>query len=58
MLCRQIISAGEIRDIAFILLVREESDVFDNKKSFHPDMSHQLFGDRYINLFALLFFPF
>ena len=33
-------------------VVRSESDVFDDNNVFKPDMSHQLFGDRYANIYT------
>ncbi len=31
-----------------VFSVRDENDLWDDSKTFHPDMSHQLFGDRYM----------
>ena len=30
----------------FLLTVRHESDIDANDNAFHPDMSHQVFGDQ------------
>ena len=33
-----------------LILVHNETDVFDKDRSFHPHMSHQVFGDGYENV--------
>ncbi|KAK6971227.1 histone acetyltransferase type B catalytic subunit, partial [Biomphalaria glabrata] len=32
-------------DVIYFKLVRKEEDIEDESKTFHPDMTHQLFGD-------------
>ena len=34
---------------AFFVAVRDEADIFDDSKTFHPDMCHQIFGDRWVH---------
>ncbi|KAK0040292.1 histone acetyltransferase type B catalytic subunit [Biomphalaria pfeifferi] len=36
---------NKANDVIYFKLVRKEEDIEDESKTFHPDMTHQLFGD-------------
>lgn len=46
-----VIDSNEALDIK---LIRKEDDLEDDDTSFSPEMSHQVFGDRYNNTFIFI----